>query len=160
MQHATAINVIERPKPAARQLQQRPFLKHNIAKLAHRNPRFRHAPRSGGTIKPGDIPRPPGIRHLLRQHHGRIAAAPTRHQRAQGLGSRATGAENPMIHFAQMAWAADDQALGLIPRVPLGIGIGIILRGKRGIGGVFHGAYLPSPGKAESPVTPHAPAIP
>jgi hypothetical protein len=64
-----------------------------------------------------------------------------------------------MIHFAQMARAADDQALGLIPRVPLGIGIGIILRGKRGIGGVFHGAYLPIQVNAETLITLHAPAI-
>ena len=82
MQHAAAINVIKRPKPAARQIQQRPFLENHIAKLARRNPRFRHAPRRRRTIQPSDIAGPPGICHLLRKHHSGIAAAATRHQGA------------------------------------------------------------------------------
>ena len=146
MQHAAAINVVEGPKPAARQIEQGAFLENYIPQLARRHAGFRHAPRRRRTIQPGDIAGPPGGRHLLRQHHSGIAAAPASHQGAQGLRSWAAGAENPMIHFPQMARAADDQALGLIPRLPLGIGVGIILRGKRGIGGVFHGPCLPAEG--------------
>ncbi|WP_245906156.1 hypothetical protein [Teichococcus aestuarii] len=74
--------------------------------------------------------------HLLRQHHRAVAAAAARHQRPQRLRGRAAGAEDPVVDLPQVARAADDQALRLLARVALRVGVGLVLGGEMGIGGV------------------------
>ena len=92
----------------------------------------------GGAVEPGHAARPPGPRHLLRQHDRRVAGAAAGDQRAQRPDGRTARAEHPVVDLAQMARAADDQPLRLVPRVAPRIGIGLVLRGEPGVGCVGH----------------------
>ena len=90
-------------------------------------------------VEPGDAAGAPGPGHLLRQHHGAVAAAAAGEQRMQRPAGRAAGAEDPVVDLPQVARAADDQPLRLPPRVAGGIGKGLVRGGEGAIGGIGHG---------------------
>jgi len=102
VQHAAAIDVVEGPEAGAGQVQQRAILEADVVQPPRRGARLRHPLRLGGAIEPGDLPRPPQLLHLLRQHDGAIARPAAGHQRAQGLPGRALAAEDPVIHLPQV----------------------------------------------------------
>ena len=133
VQHPAAIDVIERSQARPRQVQQRHRLPNH-----RQSPRLRPRPRDRlcrrGPIQMSHPARPPIASELLGQHDRAIAGAPAGHQRTQPGASRSGGPEYPVVDLAQMTRAADHQPLGLVSRVPLRIGVGLILLGEMSIG--------------------------
>ena len=85
MQHATAIDVVERTKSGAGQVQQRALLPDDVGQPSHGSTCLSDLQRRSGTVQPGHAARTTLARHMLGQHDGRVASATAGDQGAQGL---------------------------------------------------------------------------
>ena len=138
VQHAAAIDVVERSKARPGQVKQRALLPHDVGQLAGGRACLGDGQRGGGAIQPCHAAGAASGRELLCEHEGGVAGSAPGDQRVQRAGRRTAGAEHKMVDLQQMAGTADDQPLRLIARVAAGIGIGFILRRQLGVGAVCH----------------------
>ena len=138
MQHAAAIDVVERSQPGAGKIKQRAGLPKNISQPADRGAGLGQLQRAGGAVEPGHRPGAPRGRQLLRQHQCAVAGPAAGDQRVQRLGGRAARAKNPVVDLAQVSRAAHHQPARLVPRVALRVGECLVLRRKLRVGCVGH----------------------
>ena len=120
MQHAAAIDVVERAEAGLRKIEQgaRLPLQREVARVGTG---AGDATRGFGSIEPGDGAGAILGGELLRQHYGAVARAASGEEGAQSV-LRPTSSEQPVFDLAEMARAADDQPFGLVTGVARRIG--------------------------------------
>jgi hypothetical protein len=134
VQHAAAIDVVERPQGRTGQVEQGSLLPGDVGQAAGLRTCLGDPQGGRGTVEPRDRARPFLRRHLLCQHQGAVAGAATGEQRVQGPVCGTGGAEDPVVDLLQMAGASDDQAFSFVARVAAGIGKRLVLGGKLSVG--------------------------
>ena len=127
VQHAAAIDVVEGTKPGAGQVLDGQGLKTDVGEPPGPGPGLGDGARGPRQVRV-KYPAPvPAIGQLLGQHDGAVAGAAARHQGQEGAAEIAAAGEDAVVDLKDVAGRAGDQALGLVGRVALGIGIGLIL---------------------------------
>ena len=129
VQHAAAVDVVERAE--LRRRQQITGDKADRTQPARLRPRLGHGAAGLRHIQIGDLGRAADIGQLNRQHDQPVAGAAAGHQRPERLRPVAPPAIEEMVDLDRMRGRALDQPLRLVGRVPLGVGIGLVLPSDR-----------------------------
>ena len=142
VQHAAAIDVVERTEPGAGQVLDGQGPKFDVGEPPGLGPGFgdgARGPREVGVMHRAAVP---GVGQLLGQHDGAVAGAAARHQGAEGAVEIAPAGEDEVVDLEDVAGRTGDQSPGLVGRVALGIGEGLVLGAHR-IAVTGHGAPAP-----------------